>query len=83
MKKKIDENELKQLAIKYNVGNKLDEPFFRKMCVTWLLCRQYTGREPHEWLKYFDTGTYKNTGAIGWIDALNAIEAVFNKMLKK
>jgi hypothetical protein len=79
--KKIDKVKLQQLADRYHVGDKLDEPFFRKMCVTWLLCKEKTGRDPHEWLKHFDMGTYKGTGAIGWIDALNAIEAVFNKLV--
>lgn len=75
------EERLKELANKYHVGDMLDKPFYMKMCTTWLLCKEKTGRDPHEWLKHFDTHTYKE-GAIGWIDALNAIEAVFNKLNK-
>jgi hypothetical protein len=74
------EKQLQDIAYKYHVGDKLNEPFYRNMCTTYFLCKQKTGRDPQEWLQKFDVGTYKGTGAIGWIDALNAIQAVFTVM---
>lgn len=75
----IVEQEIKDIAIKYHVYDKLDDKFFRDMCIRFLKCKKRTGRDPHEWLKHHDRDTYKNTGAIGWIDALDAIESVVDK----
>ncbi len=74
------EKRIQEIANKYHCGDKTKEPFFRKMFIQWLLIKEKTGKDPHEWLKHFDTKTYKDTGAIGWIDGLRAIEAIFEKL---
>jgi len=73
------EKQLSEIATKYNCGDKVNEPFFREMFTTFLALKKRTGKDPHEWLKHFATEVYEGTGAIGWNDALNAIEAVTKK----
>ncbi len=77
------DKELQFIASKYHCGDMLNKPFFKDMFTLWLKIKKVTGRDPHEWLKHFDTETYKNTGAIGWIDAQNAIEKVAEKYEEK
>jgi hypothetical protein len=50
-----------------------------KYMKTWINCKLKTNLSPHDWLNKFDSGRYGNISAIGWLDAISAIEAVVNK----
>jgi len=78
----IEEKKLQEMATKYHIGDHLKDPFFKEMVTLWVRIKEATGKDPHEWLKHYDTKTFENTGSIGWIDALNAIEAVAKAYIK-